>query len=283
MIYCFETSAVNQLHDDPDGPAIIQGLFGSGNEIRITALNVIEVIGTRDADRRISLLRLLSETARGVRPLAIPSDLLIAAARGYHQRQDKFDVSISAEQDGLWIAMQDPEAVQTEDRIEVLEWSSDRERTFLDSHRNGRPDFQRIFKDGAPRPRSASELIRNYNSNDDFLYEVVGPIYERVVGSPLPREELRQFLQLSPTVWALFLAAWAYSIFGRGIRIDRYSADFNAGMIDIANAAYLPLCDVFVTEDRNQRKALRAVSPLSEPRRPRILSYSAFRKRVLVL
>jgi len=57
MIYCFDTSALNELHDEAGAAAITARQLGT-TDVRITALNVIEAATTRDSLRRVSLLQL---------------------------------------------------------------------------------------------------------------------------------------------------------------------------------------------------------------------------------
>lgn len=58
VIYCFDTSAINRLLDDPEREPIVQALLAIGS-FRITAYNVIEVAKTTDEDRRTRLMSLL--------------------------------------------------------------------------------------------------------------------------------------------------------------------------------------------------------------------------------
>jgi hypothetical protein len=62
MDYCFDTSAINRLHDDPDQRAIVVGLL-TANRVLITAINVMEAVVTEDPARRISLLLLQKQLA----------------------------------------------------------------------------------------------------------------------------------------------------------------------------------------------------------------------------
>jgi hypothetical protein len=53
------------------------------------------------------------------------------------------------------------------------------------------------------------------------------------------------------------------------------------GAADLWFAIFLPDCDVFVTHDKGQRRALRFLNVL-KPRRARIMSHSELRMRLLV-
>jgi hypothetical protein len=97
MIDCFDTSAINRLHDDPERIAIVRGLL-STSVVRVTALNVIEVGGAVDAERRESLLRLLGRLAPGVRPLASPTALVRILAKAYADGNDRPIISLPDEE-----------------------------------------------------------------------------------------------------------------------------------------------------------------------------------------
>ena len=190
-------------------------------------------------------------------------------------------VTIDQNARGLWQVLQNPElAIDMEKLGELGAWTAEIEQPVADNQR-AREDFQQIFRSGERRPRSASELIRHYNGTDDFIHEFLGPIYEKVTGVPLPKNEVRSFLQSMPH-WATYLASWAYFLYGRSVRIDRYSGKFNPGIIDLWNSVYLPLCDVFVTNDWNQYKALRLVNRFNRNGHiTRVRHYPDFRRMLV--
>ena len=64
-------------------------------------------------------------------------------------------------------------------------------RTFTEGLRR---ELQTIFVAGTRRPRSIGFLIRHYSHDDNVLYEIVNPIYQRATGGALPRAELRPLL-----------------------------------------------------------------------------------------
>jgi hypothetical protein len=281
-IYCFDTSAINQLHDEPDRQALVKGLLAA-NKFRLTAINVIEALGTKDVLRRRSLLRLMAELTDEDRPLTVPNELLIITAVAYHKKEARPTISITSEQDGLWTVLQRPELADDDRaREETLRWVKSLEKPANESHQHARGDFQRIFCEGEePRPLSAVELIRRYLEREDFVYEVVAPLYEYATGACLVRAELRSFFREIPH-WPLYLVGWAYSIYSRAVQLQNHSEKKNAGVIDLWCAIYLPHCDYFVTHDRRQLDALRIANVFNWGRCTRITSYAQFRKRLLI-
>lgn len=280
LFYSFDTSALNRLHDDPEKKNIVKGLLAT-NRIYITALNVIEACGTKDINRRRSLIALQKELTGDFRPLAIPNDLLQTLAIAHAKRDTQPVITIDARQDGIWIALNAPTEIANAERQEVFRWKTELENSFQEGHSKARIAFQDLFKRGSSsRPRTASELIRHYNRNEDFLYEVVSPIYLRCTGKELPRNELRQFLADVPP-WQQYLLGWAHSVFSRGIRETNYGINNNAGTIDLWCAVYLYFCDFFVTDDKAQCRALRILNVFNR-RRTNIILYETFRKRLLI-
>jgi len=278
MIYCFDTSALNYLHDDPEVANIIVGLTAS-NTIWITSLNVIEASITNNTERRISLLKLQKQLARDIRPLQIPSILLRESAVAYATRIDRRDLSIGKNQDGIWNVLNNPEQIDSAAQQGLYNWKKKIEDTFRQTHTRGHVHFQKLFESKEKRPQNAAALLRHYSLNEDFLFDVSADIYETVTGAKLKREELSQFFRSTPH-WPFFFLGWAYAIYARAIQKEKYG-DNNAGNVDIWCATYLPSCDIFVTADAEQFKALRLINTFNL--RPCVvLRYSEFRTRMIV-
>ena len=66
--------------------------------------------------------------------------------------------------------------------------------------------------------------------------------------------------------WRMFLAGYVCSIYQRAVRLEKYGHDNNPGHLDLWSAAYLPLCEVFVTHDKRQRRALKIINMVSKRR-----------------
>lgn len=280
-IYCFDTSAINSLHDDVERENIVQGLLAT-NRTYVTALNIIEACGTESQDRRRSLISLLRKLSGRYRPLAFPNKILQTFAIAHAKGDDQAVITITKQQDGIWVALNKPFEVDEGIRQEAFKWKSEIEKHFRAAHRKARKPFEKLFKTGSsPRIRKVSTLIRYYMENPEFLYHnVVGPIYMRSTAVELPFVSSREFLSNMPT-WQLFLIGWAHAIFNQAIKENGYSPKKNPGSIDLWCAVYLCFCDFFITNDRAQHQALRLVNTFN-PRKTRIFSYQNFRKRLLI-
>lgn len=283
MIYCFDTSGINRLHDEPDRTAIVTGLV-STSVVRVTALNVIEVGGTADTERRESLLRLLGELAPGVRPLASPTVLLRILAKAHAEGNDRPIISLPDEENGIWAGLNSPEGHNENTRQAVLRWKQGLEGPFREAHETARPILREFFTpSGTSRPEAPSDVIRHYSNSEDFLHEIVAPLYQNATGHQLARTALREFFSRIRS-WPLYFSGWAYAIYERAIQDSGYGHRGKAGTIDLSCAVYLPFCDRFVTDDVAQRKALRLVN-VHNSRMPKthVLSYEAFRGSLLLL
>ena len=100
MVYCFDTSGINKLYDDPYNDAIVAGILAP-NTVWITAINIIEVCKTRDRDRLVSLMRLLNRLAGERLPLEAPNALMIELAKSRESGARDITVTIEPQSYGL--------------------------------------------------------------------------------------------------------------------------------------------------------------------------------------
>jgi len=115
MDYCFDTSAINRLHDDPSRQAIATKLLGT-NHVFITALNIVEAALTEDLARRISLLVLQQELSNNERPLSLPTEILRQLSMAYVQKLPSADIAIDDSDAQFWWILHEPEKLTEIDR-----------------------------------------------------------------------------------------------------------------------------------------------------------------------
>jgi len=209
----------------------------------------------------------------------MPNQLMILACQGYARRDPALTLSDGGEAEGAWIALNDPALVDAEGQGMAREFNEERENNFRHWNEYLRNDLQPLFQSRLARPRSMGALIRHYNRNDDFLYGVVNPIYERAIGSALPRNELRPLLSSLPH-WPMFLMGYACAIYQRAVREQGFGHRRNPGHLDLWSASYLPFCDIFITNDTRQRRALRVINK-GNTHPARIISYAEWREKLL--
>jgi hypothetical protein len=206
----------------------------------------------------MDILRLMKTLGRDNRPMASPNQLIIMACEGYSSRDAMLTLNAGSDAEGAWIALSDPTQVDEAAQRLALDFNEEREnvmRTFTEGLRRG---LQSIFVAGTKRPRSIGSLIRHYSHDDNFLYEVINPIYERATGAALPHAELWLLLN-SLYEWPMFLMGYACA-YQRAVQEQGYGHKGNPGHLDLWSATYLPICDVFVTGDKRQRHALKILN-----------------------
>ena len=279
MDFCFDTSGINRLHDDPDREPLIAGLFISGR-VLISAPNVIEAAITECRERRVSLIQLMNRLARNMRPLRIPTELLreLTAVRSSGKGPTTLNVDVD---DGVWAMLSEPELADEGARQEAFRWKEGLEKPFVEAHRLARPDFNKLFAPG-DRPTSFGSLLRLYCENPESHLGSASNLFQSLTGQTLTIDTMRSLFAELPQ-WPLYLGGWAQGIYAQAIQPENFSPKKNAGTIDLWCAIYLEHCDAMVTNDHAQYDALRVLNVLTrrEPR-AKVLSYEQFRDRYII-
>jgi hypothetical protein len=281
MIYCFDTSAINRLVDDPERGPIVTALLSTGS-IRITAYNVLEVAKTGNDTRRTALMQMMVRLSNGKRPLDRPNTILLSYAAAHATRSSSAVVNADPNLEGVWTALNQPDLIDEEARSEALAWADSWEGDFSALVAGDRNQFQALFRT-APnqRPAKASSTLRAYSGQKARCRSIVGDVYRRQTGGALS-DSGYDVLMREPA-WALYLLGYAYAVHHRAIQERDVSERRNAGAVDLGQAVYLTLCDRFITDDRAQCRALRLLNSFNTKRHARVLSYDGFRGRLLPL
>jgi predicted nucleic acid-binding protein len=286
MLYCFDTSALNRLHDDPAREEMVAALLATGR-IWITCYNVLEAARTAKAERRWSLVRLMRRLSDGQRPLDQPKTIVRSAAAAFSRRQlpggTRLVVNGDEHMDGVVAALSSPEELDDVARAEVDAWSSQ----FLDEYDDiavgDRDRYQALLAAMPPQDHpSTSFTLRGFMSHREGIFEhLVAPIYARETGEELSRDEFDDLME--EPIWCLYLGGYGYVFHQRSVRVQDFGRKRNVGGIDATQAVYLRLCQRFVTHDRAQWKALRFLSILARARGHQVdvLTYQSFRNRML--
>jgi hypothetical protein len=275
--HILDTSAWNALYNDSDRDAIVKKLRST--TIVPTSVAITELAAIENSEKRIAILQFMKTLGKNNRPLATPNQLIIMACQGYSRRDGSVTINAGDDALGGWIALKQPGRVNASAQRIALVANRDREGVLRTFNESLRTNLQPLFVNGVERPRSMAALIRHYAKNDDFLYGVVNPIYERAVGRALPPEELWPLLN-SMHYWRMFLAGYVCAIYQRAVKREGYGYGNKPGHLDLWSAAYLPLCEVFVTHDKPQRRALKILNVISG-RRARVISYGEWRDTLL--
>ena len=280
MIYCFDTSAINRLLDDPEMEPIIKALISVGS-FRITAYNVIEAAKTKCEDRRYRLIDLMKRLADRKRPLDRPNTILLSYAKAHADGAAAVSVNADDQLEGLWIALNQGDLVDEEARQELINWAANWEGDFSKVVAGDRDQFQALFHEiPHERPRTSAATLRAYLNRKDECRSLIGDVYQRHTHKSLT-DSAYQVLVREPA-WSLYFVGYAYAVHKRAIQEYKFQKKRNAGAIDLGQALYLTMCDRFITDDQAQYRAIRLLNVLNTKRNTQVIRYDYFRDRLLV-
>lgn len=265
--------------DDAERDAIIKAVLSVAS-FRISAYNVLEAAKTADEVRRTALIDLMRCLVQGKRPLDRPNTILLAYATAHARHAASVEVNRDDNLEGIWVALNEPDLIDEDARKEVLEWAQDLERDFDKVTASDRKAFQDLFtRDPSAQPQSIASTIRQFLAKRNECKSLVTEIYKRQVGKTLPDAGYQELLR--EPVWPLYLLGYAYGVHKRSIERQGFSPKRNAGALDLNQAVYLTMCDRFVTNDKDQYRALRLLNTFNTKRHTEVLRYDTFRSRLL--
>jgi hypothetical protein len=276
MIYCFDTSALNQLLDEPEREPIIIAILAVGS-VRISASNVIEIAKTTKEERRDGLFSLIRQLTDRKLPLSLPNKILLSYADAFSNRSSQAIVTIDENMGALWIAINQPELIDEEAREEAVSWAQEQESNFFKLIAQDRDKFQDFFRRfPKTKPKSMASTLRAFLGKKEQCHSLLSNIYERQTAKKLSSADYD--LLVKEPVWALYFLGYVYGLYMRSIQLRK-----NAGGVDIAQAVYLALCDRFITHDRLQYRALRLLSLFNKKSKTKVLTYKNFKDQLLPL
>lgn len=273
----FILGAVNWLRDDSEATALVKGLETVGS-FHVTALNILEAVKTRDPIRREALRALLWRLWRQRGPLALPDVVLREDLSAFLAGRPHSAVDPLPENSPLadWLAT--PGASGDDLGESFRMWGSTIDQSYSRIYGHMRRLLQPVFSTG-PRSLSTAGFLRRYWNNGLLGPQLVAGHAHAAFGRELSLQQATALWRTRPC-WAMYALAWAYMCHRRGVLRQRYGRSHNAGVFDLWSAAYLPLCDWFVTADKAQYQAFRYLVRFL-PQRPRVFYYSAFRARLI--
>lgn len=271
----FDTSALNQLRDDPDQPGVLQKLR-DGYEVLISETSVVELSATKDAGKR----KLLIDVCERLLPfghLLMPHNWIAEEMPRLHARyRERFrwdDVDIVAtmiREEILEREFLDQDRMAEQSR----DYAKENNKRFIDVFEEARDRFGSDFPDTV-KHISLAEFIANYKAVGGPFWDTVAGWYKRARLTELNESQAREFIEKCPPFHALamgvVIAHYQYAV-PRGTE----KAEFGAGRNDLFMAVYIPYCDFFVTDDAGQQNALRAIAQ-EVGLGVKILSYPDFR------
>lgn len=286
MIACFDTSVINQLANDPRCEELVVMILGE-MDVYITAVNVIEIAKTKDVDRREKLRELAKQLAKNLEPLALPNELLESVARAFQSRAENIVITIPPDQRELWFLFSRPNVLLEGGREEITRWAEANENLHNEPAAPLRDKIDQLFAaEPTKRPRGPADVLRQLIAGNWKLhYSFPSQFYKLATDRVLPLSRLDAFLEAGSGIWSVFLASVALSVYYAAVWVPAHGSRSTVGVLDLWSAAYLPLCDTFVTNDLKnggQYEALRIANTLNRRRpRTRVLRWSEFRAGII--
>jgi hypothetical protein len=286
-VLSLDTSAINNLLDDPEVD-LLTSLVVGGFDVYISALNVLEIAKTKDPKRRERLRAFAKALGRDVEPLDLPNHLVRQLCRCFAELNHRMIWSVTGDRRPFWFAMSEPNTLGEDERQEAIIWARELEAGNAESNRGLRSELdQRVFGPSRqPRLTRPAELLRTYmKAGWQLKYAIPSQVYKRETGKVLPLSRLDAFLEAKPSLWPLYLMAYAFSAYYGAVWANTIGPKNPAGIIDLLYAVYLPVCDTFVTHDTRhggQYDALRLLNVFNSKRpRTRVLNWQQFRQKLL--
>jgi hypothetical protein len=277
----FDNSGLTRLFEEPDTDrvALVAALRTLGT-LQISALNVYETARTPHQALRSAKLHFYRELGRDAAPVADPMALLAAFARNYCCGTRFADVDELAHR-----ILLTPEMVTDEVRAELTEWSKDQERDFADMHLQIRTAFDVAYEEAAQQGIStrfrseAGFLQMMFALPELIIHSLIAPPYQLWTDAELDPKETGHFLDTAP-VWRVFVAAQLHALWLRSAT-PTVASWRRTGIFDTDSAAYLPLCDRFVTSDRAQLATLATANAFN-PRQTKVEFFTDLKSRLLL-
>jgi hypothetical protein len=276
----FDTSAVNGLADSNDRTALLAGIR-SGYFTRLTFPSITEPLAASDADRRNKLFDILNALRLNGECLQAHQTILTQLVQN-HQRDgnSKWNLmNIRFAECEVGIARRDFSENESE---EEREFASATEIQFEKTFADVRPNFEKVFEEGkTERPTNADELLNHLDGEGGAFWMMATNLYERAANIRPAEVQMRAFTKDCPPFFALMLGL-VHAQFEWSITANPAKKRKRVGKLDLFSALYLPYCDIYITDDDEQRKCLIGIA--STAKLPvEILSFRDFSGRLMPL
>jgi hypothetical protein len=286
-ILCLDTSAINNLVDDPLVDQLAAKVVAN-YDVCISALNILEIAKTKNPSRQEALRKFAKTLGRDIEPLELPNHLVRQLCRLFQRQKHRMIWTVAPQRRQFWIAMSLENSLGEDERQEAISWASSLETGNILSNTSLRRELDsNVFGASAtPRPRTPAQLLRIYmGASRSLKYAIPSQVYKRETGQFLPPNRLDALLAAKPSIWPLYLMAYAFAAYYGAVWEKTLGPRNPAGIIDLLYAVYLPACDVFVTHDTRhggQYDALRLLNAFNS-RRPRthVFNWKQFREELL--
>jgi hypothetical protein len=276
----FDTSAVNALADNPDCMPLLAGIQ-AGYFTRLTFPSVTEPLSSSDAARRDKLFDILNVLRRNGECLEAHGSILTELARNHQKfgssKWDSLNIRfIQCETEVARKAFTNKES--SEERQAAQKYEEEFTRVFT----NAGPHFRKIFEDGMTRPSNADELLAHLHGAGGVFWVMAADLYERATSIRLTEEQIRLFADDCPPFFALMLTLVHAQFEWAEIRANPIKKRKRVGRQDLFCAIYLPYCDLYVTDDDEQRRCLQEIA-VTAKLSVDVISFTDFSSRLMPL
>lgn len=263
-IAIFDTTAINRFAEPQRAATnrpLIAGLK-AGFRLRITATNVDEVIATKTGATRERLLKVCQELA-GAGEIIQPFHVIIERhitefeKRGAAYEWRRVGIRAPEYERGFSYINDELSKDQREHAAEVAP-------QFEQIYEHARPAFEELFqRSPEQRPASAADLVKALQVPGGAFWAMAIKLYTAKAKNLPDEDTIRRFVDACPPFRALLMASFV----AQHDRCDRTLTDAEQKKLakrnDLFMSAYLPYCDEFISDDRDQIRCLREVVSLA--------------------
>lgn len=257
----FDTSAVNALADCAHSAALLAGVQ-SGYYTRIPFPSVGEAFAASNEIRRNNLLDTLSALRGNGECLEAPHWILSQLVQNHAKKTDatwdSVDIRFAEIEQGLVRG-----GFSNDESDEERKFAAQAEDQFTNIFASTRPRFEQVFEAGTERPKNADELLSHLNGEGGAFWIMAANLYERASGVRPSEAQVRNFAAECPPFLALMLGL-VHAQFEWAIRQNPIKKNKRVGWIDLFCAIYLPYCDLYITNDDEQRRCLTEIAATAE-------------------
>jgi len=252
----FDTRAVNALARRKYSSFVSR--IPSRYFTRLNFLSVAEPVATENPGRRHRLFDLLNSLGQNGECLLPPHWIATNLIQNYERkgRSEWESLSLRFKICEEAIACRD-----FTDEISISEREFARVTCvkFISMFLPMRPELDELFARGLNRPATADELLAMLSGEGGAYWGIAALLY-RAVARRLPTEdEIGAFVNECPPFRALMLGL-VHGQFEWAIREPKIPEERRVGRVILFCAIYLPYWDLFVTNDREQRRCLAEIA-----------------------
>ena len=273
-----DSSEVNELTFGADGAAVLGGIQ-TGYFTRLAFPSVTEPLATSDEANRNKLFKTLNALRFNGECLEAHQWILTELVKNFERDgTSKWD-SINVRFVECEYALARGELSEKES-TEERDFAADAEARFTSTFATPRPRFEEVFAAGNARPATADELTKHLDGEGGAFWNYAAGLYERGAGRRPTEEQARAFVDNCPPFRALMLGLM-HAQFEWSIRENQIRKRKRVGRIDLFCALYLPYCDIFITNDNEQRRCLKEIAAAAKLP-VEIFSHTEFSNRLLI-